>query len=289
MPRNRDDFNKPTIELLAKRVGYLCSNPGCSRPTVGANSDPDRASLIGVAAHITAASPGGPRYSSTLQGDERKHASNGIWLCQNCARLIDVDPGRFSVELLKDWKQVAEQDSLQRLSEAIVLQSASEKIPKLEAELKWISSGKGPLEVSQKHFEKYGQHSSVPLGGIIWNNKLKWMYTLELLNNTNYTAFNIKLHFPNKHYPFTYIDNLGKSKSLKGLERLPVRAHLEKVLVGTAEEALAAIRERFPNPIDSIEFVVEYIDAVGRIYYTMCKFENGELENAPLQALPNGY
>ena len=32
----RDDFIKRTIDLLAKRAGYLCSNPECNPPTVGA-------------------------------------------------------------------------------------------------------------------------------------------------------------------------------------------------------------------------------------------------------------
>lgn len=87
----RDDFTRATIELLAKRVGYVCSNPGCQKPTVGPHSDDDRAVSIGVAAHIAAASTGGPRYDALQTPVERKATSNGIWLCQTCARLIDVD------------------------------------------------------------------------------------------------------------------------------------------------------------------------------------------------------
>jgi hypothetical protein len=33
---NRDNFRPATKELLAKRAGYLCSNPDCRRLTVGA-------------------------------------------------------------------------------------------------------------------------------------------------------------------------------------------------------------------------------------------------------------
>ena len=60
----RDDFQTQTKELLAKRVGYRCSNPGCRQPTSGPHDDPNRAISVGVAAHITAASPGGPRHDS---------------------------------------------------------------------------------------------------------------------------------------------------------------------------------------------------------------------------------
>ncbi|MBU5676819.1 hypothetical protein KQI88_10350 [Alkaliphilus sp. MSJ-5] len=45
---------------MAKRVAYICSNPGCGKLTSGPHSDSSKASIIGVAAHITAASKGGP-------------------------------------------------------------------------------------------------------------------------------------------------------------------------------------------------------------------------------------
>lgn len=63
---------------------------------------------IGVAAHITAAAPGGPRYDASLPNKERKSAENGIWLCQICAKLIDNDPERYPVEVVYEWKRGAE-------------------------------------------------------------------------------------------------------------------------------------------------------------------------------------
>ncbi|MEH3066077.1 MAG: hypothetical protein PGN33_26265 [Methylobacterium radiotolerans] len=38
----------------------------------------------------------------------RKSAANGLWLCQNCGKLIDSDETQFSVELLRGWKKQAE-------------------------------------------------------------------------------------------------------------------------------------------------------------------------------------
>jgi hypothetical protein len=64
---------------------------------------------LGVAAHITAASRNGPRYDALLTEAERRNGENGIWLCQNCAKLIDNDSIRYSVKLLQDWKIRAEQ------------------------------------------------------------------------------------------------------------------------------------------------------------------------------------
>ena len=58
--------------------------------------------------HITAAAPGGPRYDASLTREERRHQSNGIWLCQIHAKQIDDDEKAFKVETLKAWKEKAE-------------------------------------------------------------------------------------------------------------------------------------------------------------------------------------
>jgi hypothetical protein len=91
----RDRFTRATIEALADRAGNRCSNPKCREPTSGPCTDPTKAINIGMAAHITAASEGGPRYDPSLTSKRRGHPDNGTWLCQNCAKLIDNDPERY--------------------------------------------------------------------------------------------------------------------------------------------------------------------------------------------------
>ena len=115
MSTRRDNFTSKTKEILAKRVGYLCSNPNCRKLTVGAHELEDKSTSIGIAAHITAASEGGPRYDATITKEQRIHIDNGIWLCSNCATLIDKDPENYSIDLLKEWKSLAERESLERL------------------------------------------------------------------------------------------------------------------------------------------------------------------------------
>lgn len=111
----RDDFSKRTIDLLAKRAGYLCSNPECNLPTVGAAASPDKSIIVGEAAHITAAAPGGPRYDPSLTAEQRRHHSNGIWLCEIHGKAVDADPNHFTVEMLRKWKQQAEQKSFRAI------------------------------------------------------------------------------------------------------------------------------------------------------------------------------
>lgn len=102
------DFSKPTKETLAKRAGQVCSNPECRRPTSGPHSDESKAVNIGEAAHIRAARPGQARYDSNMTDEERATISNGIWLCKECARKIDVDEAKYPVALLSEWKGIHE-------------------------------------------------------------------------------------------------------------------------------------------------------------------------------------
>jgi hypothetical protein len=114
----RDDFSAGTIRLLAARAGHRCSNPSCRRPTIGPGADPTEVVILGEAAHITGASPGGARYDATLTSDERKHYHNGLWCCPTCATLIDKDEAAYPVETLRQWKKNAEADAKKRLEQA---------------------------------------------------------------------------------------------------------------------------------------------------------------------------
>jgi hypothetical protein len=109
----RDNFSAATRRLLDARAGHRCSNPGCMRPTSGPALDETKAINIGKAAHITAAARGGMRFDASLTPEERSAENNGIWLCGLCADLIDKDDLRFTVEVLRKWKQDAVNRALQ--------------------------------------------------------------------------------------------------------------------------------------------------------------------------------
>jgi hypothetical protein len=110
MPSNnvRDGFPAAVKKALAYRVSLQCSNPLCRRPTAAPHIKPNKYNLLGEAAHITGARPAGPRYDPAMSRAERRSISNGIWLCRNCARIIDTDEERFPPSLLRWWKQEAE-------------------------------------------------------------------------------------------------------------------------------------------------------------------------------------
>jgi len=103
----RDDFNSTVRDRLAKRVGMKCSCPDCRMPTAGPASDLGITN-VGVAAHISAASPGGPRYEELMTPEARSDITNGIWLCQTHAKLVDDDELTYTPAVLREWKDTSE-------------------------------------------------------------------------------------------------------------------------------------------------------------------------------------
>lgn len=136
----RDDFTQATAQRLAKRVGFRCSNPDCRKPTSGPGADGGTVSL-GVAAHISAASQGGPRFDEHLTNEGRRAAENGIWLCQQCSRLVDADDSAYDVADLIEWKTFAEAAAAVELRGYVVRKGRDfagleAKMPKLIEEMR---------------------------------------------------------------------------------------------------------------------------------------------------------
>jgi hypothetical protein len=111
----RDDFGSGVKLRLAQRVNYCCSNPACRVQTSGPTLASDASINVGIAAHITAASIGGPRFDASLSPKERGSIGNGMWLCQTCAKLVDSDELRFTAPTLRSWKKHAEALALENL------------------------------------------------------------------------------------------------------------------------------------------------------------------------------
>jgi hypothetical protein len=99
----RDDFPSAVRRHVAEEVGYTCSNPQCRAPTIG-SGDPGKISRIGVAAHITAAAKGGPRYAAALTRLQRRSPENAIHLCQSCGKLVDDAASLHEAGQLREWK-----------------------------------------------------------------------------------------------------------------------------------------------------------------------------------------
>ncbi|QKK27039.1 AAA family ATPase (plasmid) [Rhizobium hidalgonense] len=119
MVDTRDEFTPATVRRLALRAGYMCAKPDCKQLTVGPSEDrKSRVTMVGVAAHITAASAEGPRYDADLSPIDRASEANGVWMCQTHGKLIDDTESRYTVAELRRWKKQHEEWVFARVASA---------------------------------------------------------------------------------------------------------------------------------------------------------------------------
>ncbi|WP_172746749.1 hypothetical protein [Neorhizobium sp. T25_13] len=170
---NRDDFSAAVRRVAAQRVAYRCSSPACDRVTVGPDSALVGAAVsIGKAAHIHAASPGGPRFDAAQTPAERASLANALWLCSNCATMIDVNGGAsFPAKKLKQWRVEAEA----RASKELQTGQAELQIPAFLRNYIYINYINTPrlqffVKDSEKHSPVFAEtRNGFPKGSMIWH------------------------------------------------------------------------------------------------------------------------
>lgn len=285
MENNRDDFSSVIKDVLAKRVGNLCSN--CRQPTVGANEVPNKATSIGIAAHITAAAPGGPRYNIDLQAEERRDIGNGIWLCGNCSILIDKDPLQYTVDVLYEWKLKAEDESRQRLRGgfpptpapvAIVVQKKS--IPILEADLIGGGRSRSPRGYSNKNPTEIhdGMLVMVPGNKPIIHWALGWRYKLTIINNSAFPAYNLKIDSVGGTH-FSEMPPIQKVNNIAPLQNMEFDVKFNDNIESDHTEADALIKPKYPAKFENLILKLTYEDEERNTHRTFVRFVQGEIVN----------
>lgn len=257
MNKTRDDFSAKTIDTLAKRVAYICSRPECGRLTIGPSQDQnDKATTIGVAAHITAAAEQGPRYDGRLTAEQRSSIDNGIWLCANCSVLIDKQPATFTIEVLKGWKNEAEKRTCNRFlgEDADVLTLVRKSpTPIVEGELFWVSASKWNIGVSDKN----DTSKPIYIADVIYFNRLRWEYKLLLVNNSAHIARNIAVASNKEELEITAVPKINH---LNPLETLELDMKFQKIVEDIGTRAAEMINPTYPPELEDLRLTVTYRD-----------------------------
>ena len=160
---SRDDFSRRVLDTLSQRVGLRCSNPKCSAPTAGPRTESSASVNIGVGAHITAASPGGPRYDAKLTPSERKSIENGVWLCQSCGKLVDNDPSCYTAQVLRQWKRQAEDAARSALEQGSSPETLEERTELCAYRRQLIASWRDAIEAEKYEYIDYRSAFRLPL------------------------------------------------------------------------------------------------------------------------------
>lgn len=256
----RDNFTKDTITSLGKRVGFLCSNPDCGKHTSGPHSNPEKVIIIGEAAHIFAASPGGPRYNANMTMAERKSIENGIWLCSSCSDLIDKDWKSFPEKTLREWKDKAEKNMLANLIGSQKEEKAA-ITPFLEADLIWTGGSRAPRGYSNKNpisFVNGAAVRDVSSNPIIhW--EIKWKYTLAIHNNSSVPAFNVSIESLGEAH-FSVLEKLAKINNIPPFSSIEVKAEFFQRIEDNHSVADALMAKLIPDIGEGLILYIGYLD-----------------------------
>jgi len=106
-----------THKMLWGRAASRCSVADCRKLLYSEATESDSESLIGEACHIVAKSPQGPRGDSCFPDDQMDGYQNLILLCAVHHKVVDDQPGKYSVEYLKEIKRLHEDWVTHSLSE----------------------------------------------------------------------------------------------------------------------------------------------------------------------------
>ena len=93
-----------TRVILWGRAANRCAFPDCRRELVIDGSHTDDESLVGEACHIIAKTRTGPRGHDALPTQQRDKYANLILLCKIHHKLVDDQPGRYTVDYLRQMK-----------------------------------------------------------------------------------------------------------------------------------------------------------------------------------------
>ncbi|MBA3829043.1 MAG: hypothetical protein H0X33_08910 [Taibaiella sp.] len=285
----RDDFSAATKKILAARVGCICSNPDCKKNTLGPGQSKNETVNIGVGAHITAAAIGGKRYNPVLSSAQRSDSDNGLWLCQNCAKLIDSDEPKYTVGVLQQWKSSAELQAQQAIAANIPV--AANVKPYAEPDLIWVSGSRWQTGYSPLNRQLMVQNGGRPLHefDVMRIFQISWRYNFKIYNNSSVPLYNLKIvNKPNTPF-FTKLTAIPKINNIAPLADITSSAELEIRFEGTGKDSLPMMEPPFPSNLDGMEFLLEYQSENRSLCYSECKFQSGNFSVTYTNVKPNSY
>ena len=252
----------------------MCSNPACRKHTIGPNSNPNKVTSIGEAAHITAAAVGGPRYDANIDELQRQSILNGIWLCSNCADLVDKDISVYTVEVLRDWRETAEVEMTFKINGVVEHKFK----PNLDIDLIWQMGGRSPNGYSPKNTYEYIKEENVrilktypPI--IFW--RINWSFKLVIYNNSTIPIFNLKIH-EQDGVKFDYLTLPHRKNILPSLQNIDLEAKSYQQLESSHVEADKLMSQKVPLHLEGLILKLTYSDEKDVLYNNSFQIVNSE-------------
>lgn len=173
----------------------------------------------------------------------------------------------------------------------------SKEKPKLQFEEIGISKGHSPSRPCLKSPKNEEGHYLGRQEEGIYEWDLNWSYKLVIRNNSNYHAFNPKIHLKKKFVGVTFpgmnnykpdgiyllkeryvfpINNLNEKEPIKSGEKSLIRINFTKVYQGTYNERDKELKNKIPNELEKFELLFELENGEGNTYFTLIKRKNNK-------------
>ncbi|EHQ36720.1 ABC-three component system protein [Methanoplanus limicola] len=137
MGDSRKNPSAKDIKILFSKAAGRCSFRDCRKNIVLDTDDDGSINQIGQIAHIVAHSSKGPRGDENYTDKELNCYDNYILLCPTCHKIVDEQPEKYSVDVLRKIKTEHEN----WVSDQLEISVAKVDFAELEIAAKAISSG----------------------------------------------------------------------------------------------------------------------------------------------------
>ncbi len=107
--------------------------------------------------------------------------------------------------------------------------------------------------------------------------ELTWEYEISIFNNSNVTAYNIKIDFEGT--PFSYLEKLDKLNNIPANSSKKIKANYRKTVECKGSEAQQILKTKFPTELENTVIKINYLDDERENFITTAKIQNDELIN----------
>jgi hypothetical protein len=107
-----------------------------------------------------------------MSPETRASIDNGLWLCQNCAKLVDNDPLAYSVEILRAWRALAEAISKSEIERGIAV-AVDDRLSRVERDMPELIA---EMRVDLKGSPLARRFVCMKKGWSVWTDALRYYY-----------------------------------------------------------------------------------------------------------------
>lgn len=169
------------------------------------------------------------------------------------------------------------------------LSKTNEKRPFLDLQL--YSDVNRPAQHNRGISHQNDSKKSHQIGQVKYNFEWHWKWQLKIRNNSESTAYNVKLYFLKEGHPFNYLERFNSSDPIKSNESKDLLCNLVIKKAISGNNAGKYRNSKYPpeKGIESLEIIAEYQDDSRNKYYTLFKENSGQIVNEYLNKKPKKF